>query len=188
MEPLLFYVTQAKGEHQLSQTEPWCSSLCSLHFCSFCRKVNVSYFLAYLPSKQKLPPYQLFFFGECLWIFRGFKLERTWQHSSAVTGLAVDHRKWHGGCPSRPLAEWATQLKADCGGSEGAAFPRPTKPSSSEPGVLIAIIPSSADHLLRFTDWRWLNAWLDPMITSYHACSDITHKHTFTSTVQQMSV
>ncbi len=53
--------------------------------------------------------------------------------------------------------------------------------SSGEPGLLITLIWSSADHLLQFTDWRWLNAWLDPMITSYHMHAQIsltnTHSH-----------
>lgn len=94
---------------------------------------------------------------------------------------------------------WRVSLKAfgwvsnsiKCGlwGLRGGRITPPhPKPSSSEPAMLVAIIQSSADHLLRFTDWRWLNAWLDPMITSYHARSDIAHKHTFASTVQQMSV
>lgn len=182
-----FFLSSRRKEnincHSLTHDVHHCAVFTFVHSAAKLMSASIFFFWTmHLPSKQKPPPCRLFW--GCLWIFRSW-LERTWQRSSALTEIAVDHRKWHGGCPSRPLAEWATQLKVDCGGSRGGAFPRPAPPrpesSSGEPGVLIALIWSSADNLLQFTDWRWLNAWLDPMITSYHMHAQIsltnTHSH-----------
>ncbi len=145
----------------------------------------ICFWTMHLPSKQKPPPCWLFW--GCLWIFRSW-LERTWQRSSALTELAVDHRKWHGGCPSRPLAEWTTQLKADCGGSHGGAFPRPTRTilgwarRAHSPHLELSW-PFAPVHWLKMT--QCLTRPYDHIVS--HARSDITHKRTLTSTVQQMS-